>query len=79
MQNDQYHENTIRTWPDQARLVTSTGEQIDMPDMLNSDHIGGESKGGVTKEGDVVWKLKNHNSSDIKWVRMGRRTPGQFE
>jgi hypothetical protein len=62
--------NTMTAYPDQARLVTSTGEQIDNPDMLASDHIGGEIEGGVTKEGQVVWRLNNGHASDIKWVRI---------
>lgn len=37
------------TYPDQARLVTSTGEQIETPFFGGTDHIGGEFDKGVKK------------------------------
>lgn len=59
------------TYPDQAVLVTSTGEQIDMPSIIASDHLGGEIDEGVTKEGAVVWYLKKAGTAkDIKWVKL---------
>ena len=59
------------TYPDQAVLVTSTGEQIDMPNMLISDHLGGEIDEGVTKEGNIIWYLKNTGTAkDITWVKL---------
>lgn len=57
-------------YPDQARLVTSTGEQIEDPDMNGTDHIGGEIDEGVTKEGNIVWKLKKGHATDIQWVKL---------
>lgn len=67
-------ENTTQgkftTYPDQAHLVTSTGEQIDMPTMLGSDHIGGEIDTGVIKEGNVIWYLQRGHASDIKWIKL---------
>lgn len=66
-------ENTTKskftTYPDQAVLVTSTGEQIEMPEMLGSDNLGGEIDEGVNREGDVVWYLKN-KVKDIKWIKL---------
>jgi len=67
-------ENTTKdkftTYPDQAVLVTSTGEQIDMPSMFGSDNLGGEYDEGVKKEGDVIWYLKNAGTANnIKWVK----------
>ncbi|UQD51805.1 hypothetical protein C0971_06965 [Bacillus methanolicus] len=58
------------TYPDQAVLVTSTGEQIDMPDMFVSDHIGGEIDKGVIKEGNVIWYLKRGNAEKIEWIKL---------
>jgi hypothetical protein len=58
------------TYPDQAVLVTSTGEQIDMPDMLVSDQLGGEIDKGVIKEGDVIWYLQRGNAEKIEWIKL---------
>ncbi|MDT2173433.1 hypothetical protein P7H10_21060, partial [Paenibacillus larvae] len=58
------------TYPDQARLVTSTGEQIENPEMILSDHIGGEIDKGVEKEGNVFWYLKKSKASDIEWIKL---------
>lgn len=58
------------TYPDQARLVTSTGEQIDMPDMWLSDNIGGEIDKGVTKEGSIVWYLERGQIENITWIKL---------
>lgn len=67
-------ENTTQgkftAYPDQAILVTSTGEQIDMPSMLASDHLGGEIDLGVVKEGNVIWYLKRGHAADIKWIKL---------
>lgn len=63
-------EGKFTTYPDQAVLVTSTGEQIDMPDMIVSDHIGGEIDKGVIKEGDVIWYLQRGNAEKIEWVKL---------
>lgn len=67
-------ENTTQgkftVYPDQAVLVTSTGEQIDMPEMFVSDHIGGEIDLGVIKEGNVIWYLKRGHAADIQWIKL---------
>lgn len=57
-------------YPDQAVLVTSTGEQIDMPDMFVSDHIGGEIDKGVIKEGNIIWYLERGNAEAIEWIKL---------
>lgn len=49
-------DNEFDTYPDQAELVTSTGEQVDA-EMFLSDHIGGNIDKGVIKEGDVFSTL----------------------
>lgn len=62
--------DTFTTYPDQAVLITSTGEQIDSPAMLQSAHLGGEIYEGVIKEGDVIWYLDRGHAEDIKWIRL---------
>jgi len=57
-------------YPDQAVLVTSTGEQIDMPDMWVSDSIGGEIDKGVIKEGNIIWYLERGHAEEIEWIKM---------
>lgn len=63
-------EDKFTTYPDQAELVTSTGEQIDMPDTWLSDHLGGEIDKGVIKEGDIVWYLERGEADKIEWIKM---------
>ncbi|OOM75355.1 hypothetical protein CLPUN_33010 [Clostridium puniceum] len=59
------------TYPDQAVLVTSTGEQIDLPSLLASDNLGGEIDEGVTKEGNIIWYLKKDGTAkDITWIKL---------
>src|SRR5699024_11027919 len=57
------------TYPDQAELVTSTGEQIDA-DMVLSDDIGGTIDKGVIKEGDVFFYLERGAVDEIEWVKL---------
>jgi hypothetical protein len=57
-------------YPDQAVLVTSTGEQIDMPDMWVSDDVGGEFDKGVIKEGNIIWYLERGEAEKIEWIKM---------
>ncbi|WP_338452316.1 hypothetical protein R4Z09_10785 [Niallia oryzisoli] len=57
-------------YPDQAVLVTSTGEQIENPDMFVSDHIGGEIDKGVIKEGNIIWYLERGNAEAIEWIKL---------
>ncbi|MCC5803522.1 hypothetical protein [Rossellomorea vietnamensis] len=63
-------EDKFTFYPDQAVLVTSTGEQIDMPDMWVSDSIGGEIDKGVIKEGNIIWYLERGHAQDIEWIKM---------
>ena len=63
-------EGKFTFYPDQAVLVTSTGEQIDMPDMWVSDDIGGEIDKGVIKEGNIIWYLERGNAEAIEWIKM---------
>ena len=57
-------------YPDQAVLVTSTGEQIEMPDMWVSDNIGGEIDKGVIKEGNIIWYLERGKADEIEWIKL---------
>ncbi|MCA1319771.1 hypothetical protein LC085_07575 [Bacillus tianshenii] len=63
-------EDKFTTYPDQAVLVTSTGEQIDMPDMWVSDSLGGEIDKGVIKEGNVIWYLERGEAEAIEWIKV---------
>lgn len=68
---DNTTKDKFTTYPDQAVLVTSTGEQIEMPSMFLSDHIGGEIDEGVKKEGNIIWELKNKGTAkDITWIKL---------
>lgn len=65
-------ENTTDTdvtfHPNQAIIVTDTGEQIE-PEMGLMGEVGGDFLGKVTKEGQVWWILKNLDK-DIKNVKL---------
>jgi len=63
--------NKFTTYPDQAVLVTSTGEQIDNSSLIATDDLGGEIDEGVKREGDVIWYLQNKGTAkDIKWIKL---------
>ncbi|WP_214884568.1 MULTISPECIES: DUF4352 domain-containing protein [unclassified Exiguobacterium] len=51
-------DDTVTFYPDQARLVTNTGEQIDAAFLL-SDDVGGEFLGKVRKEGGVHFQVES--------------------
>ena len=57
------------TYPDQAILITSTGEQLDA-DMFHSDRLGGDIYEGVIKDGSVIWFLERANVDKLEWVRV---------
>lgn len=63
-------DHVFTTYPDQAILVTSTGEQIDMPDMWISDSLGGDIHEGVIKEGNVIWYLERGEAAAIEWIKL---------
>ncbi|WLR41656.1 hypothetical protein LC087_12345 [Bacillus carboniphilus] len=58
------------TFPDQAVLVTSTGEQIEMTAFWGTDDVGGEIDKGVIKEGNVIWNLQRGEADKIEWVKI---------
>lgn len=63
-------EETINFYAGQATVTTSTGEQLDMPNGLMSDHIGGEFIGAVSKSGSLIYLLENSLAEDVEWVRI---------
>lgn len=63
-------DHVFTTYPDQAVLITSTGEQIDMPDMWISNSIGGDIHEGVIKEGNVIWYLERGQAEAIEWIKL---------
>ncbi|WP_137744306.1 hypothetical protein [Robertmurraya siralis] len=62
-------DKVYNTYPDQATLVTSTGEQVDA-DMIYSDHLGGEIHEGVIKEGDIIFYLDRGEAESIEWIKL---------
>lgn len=62
-------DKTYNVYPDQATLVTSTGEQVEA-DLSISDHIGGEIHEGVIKEGNVIFYLERGKAEEIKWIKL---------
>lgn len=72
-------EEKFTTYPDQATLVTSTGEQVEAS-MWMSDDIGGEIDKGVIKEGDVIFYLERGEAEKIEWVKLEwTAMPGSME
>lgn len=57
------------TYPDQATLVTSTGEQVSA-DFWVSDNLGGEIHEGVVKEGDLIFYLERGEATAVEWVKL---------
>lgn len=62
-------DKVYNTYPDQATLVTSTGEQVDA-DIIYSDHLGGEIHEGVIKEGDIIFYLDRGEAKSIEWIKL---------
>ena len=62
-------DKVYNTYPDQATLVTSTGEQVEA-DMMVSDAVGGEIHEGVIKEGNLIFYLDRGEADKIDWVKL---------
>ncbi|MBM7600492.1 hypothetical protein JOC34_002883 [Virgibacillus halotolerans] len=62
-------DHKFTTYPDQATLVTSTGEQVEA-DMLISDDLGGDIHEGVIKEGDVLFYLERGEAESVEWIKL---------
>lgn len=62
-------DETMSFHPNQATLVTNTGEQVSS-DLWFSDDVGGEFMGKVKKEGNVLFfvKAKPEELTDLKVV-----------
>lgn len=63
------NDKVYTTYPDQATLITSTGEQVEA-DMTYSDNLGGEIYEGVIKEGNLIFYLERGNAESIKWIKL---------
>jgi hypothetical protein len=61
---------TFSAYPDDSKIITSNGEEIDEPDLSITNDLGGEIEKGATKEGNVVWDLKKGSSKEIKWIKL---------
>lgn len=68
-------EDDICFYPDQAVLVTNTGEQVDGPHMFISDHIGGTFFGKIVKDGAVAYILPKSEAQEIEWVKLIMSAP----
>ncbi|QKG85489.1 hypothetical protein GXN76_14185 [Kroppenstedtia pulmonis] len=63
-------DEVFTTYPTQATLVTSTGEQL-RAEATTSDHdLSGEIHEGVLKEGKVIFYLKRSKTDEIEWVKL---------
>lgn len=62
-------DETVNFYPDQATLVTNTGEQV-TADLWFSDDVGGEFLGKVKKKGNVLFFVKAmpEELADVKVV-----------
>jgi len=61
-------EDTNSIYPDQAIIVTDTGQQIDA-ETLFSDEVGGDFYGHVTKSGDVFFFFDGQ-AEDVSNIRL---------
>lgn len=63
-------DKAFTTYPTQATLVTSTGEQL-RAEVTASDHdLSGEIHEGVLKEGKIIFFLKRSKVDEIEWVKL---------
>ena len=60
-------DSNISFYPDQAKLVTDTGQEVKADSSL-SDAVGGDFVGAVKKEGIIQWLLKH--DENIKKVTL---------
>lgn len=65
-------DDTISFYPNQARLVTNTGEQVNA-DIVISEDVGGEFLGKVKKEGGVLFYVDSMPSelTEVRFVVEG--------
>ncbi|WP_078592978.1 hypothetical protein [Evansella clarkii] len=59
----------ITFYAGQARMSTSTGEQLES-DMWLSDHIDGEMMAGTSQSGSFFFVLENSNAEEVESVRL---------
>ncbi|WP_251128820.1 DUF4352 domain-containing protein [Exiguobacterium sp. s152] len=65
-------DETVSFHPNQARLVTNTGEQVDA-DLVISEDVGGEFLGKVKKEGGVLFHVESmpEELTEVRFVVEG--------
>ncbi len=65
-------DETVSFHPNQARLVTNTGEQVDA-DIIISEDVGGEFLGKVKKEGGVLFHVESmpEELTEVRFVVEG--------
>lgn len=65
-------DETVSFHPNQARLVTNTGEQVDA-DIVISEDVGGEFLGKVKKEGGVLFHVESmpEELTEVRFVVEG--------
>lgn len=71
-------EEDVSFYASQAVLTTDTGEQLE-PDMLLSDHIGGEYLGQVNKEGTSFYILQNSKAEEVNSITLHHDAPHENE
>ncbi len=70
-------DNDVEFHPNQAILVTDTGEQVES-DMFLMGDVGGDFLGKVKKE-DQTWWMLNDSDKDIKSIKMIISPPSTME
>jgi len=56
------------TFPNQAKLTTSTGLVLDSPHGTLTNVFGGVLEAGAAKEGDIIWVLQPGQAQGIEWI-----------
>lgn len=67
----------LNIYPDQSEITTNTKEQI-TPELLLTDDVGGEFKGKVIKEGNIIY-VSDSKPEDIKNIKMYIEGPTDSE
>lgn len=71
-------DETISWYPNQATLVTDTGQQVDADIWLSGD-VGGDFLGKVKKDGDVIWVLKHDEAIKNVKIHIGAPHNANFD
>ncbi|WP_280768448.1 hypothetical protein [Salipaludibacillus daqingensis] len=68
----------ITFYAGQARISTSTGEQLES-DMWLSDHIDGDLMSGTSHNGSFFFMLENSNAEDVESIRITWGAPTDLD